>query len=87
MRFRIQVNDNLYADLLKYTDILVAGRFDSSKLNNNQKIYLLNNNVDVWEFNNSDVEIEINDDIDIKITGYPTDELISEIKENIYERV
>jgi len=80
-----ELNDNLYADLLKYTDILVAGRFDSSKLNNNQKIYLLNNNVDVWEFNNSDVEIEINDDIDIKITGYPTDELISEIKENIYE--
>lgn len=82
-----ELNSDLYADLLKYTDILVAGRFDNSKPNNNQKIHLLNKNVDTWGFNNSDVEIEITEDMNIKFTGYPTDELISEIKENINERI
>jgi len=66
--------------LLKYTDILVAGRFDNTKKNNNQKVYILNNNVPIWDFNNSDVEIEIDDNNHIKITGYPTSHLINELK-------
>ncbi len=67
-------------NLLKYTDILISGRFDENIENNNQKLYLLNNQTDIWEFNNSDVEIEIDDDLNIKITGYPTNELIKELK-------
>jgi len=81
-----ELNEQSQVDLLKYTDILVAGRFDSNKLNNNQKVHLLNNNVDAWLFNNSDVEIEINEDMGIKFTGYPTNELISKIKENMNKR-
>jgi len=82
-----ELNDNSHIKLLKYTDILVAGRFDSRKANNNQIVYLLNDNINVWKFNNSDVEIEINDDMDIKITGYPTDKLLTEIRENLDERI
>ena len=67
-------------ELLKYTDILVAGRYDSSKKNNNQTTYILNDNVNSWNFNNSDVEIEIDDDLNMKITGYPTNELINELE-------
>jgi anaerobic ribonucleoside-triphosphate reductase activating protein len=74
-------------ELLKYTDILVAGRFDSSKFNNNQVVYLLNDNVDIWQFNNSDVEIEIDENMDIKVTGYPTNKLLAEIKEDTNERI
>lgn len=72
--------DKSHIKLLKYTDILVSGRFDNSKYNNNQIVYMLNKDIDIWQFNNSDVEIDINDDMNIKITGYPTDELITEIK-------
>lgn len=67
--------------LLEYTDILVAGRYDNTKENNNQKVYLLNDKIDIWQFNNSDVEIDIDDDLNIKLTGYPTDKLIKTIKE------
>lgn len=69
-----------HLNLLKYTDILISGRFDENIKNNNQTLYLLNNLTDIWEFNNTDVEIDIDDDLNIKITGYPTNELIKEIK-------
>ena len=75
-----ELKDEFHIKLLKYTDILVAGRFDMNKPNNNQTVFMLNNNIDAWLFNNSDVEIEINDYMDIKITGYPTDKLIDGIK-------
>jgi len=67
--------------LLQYTDVLVAGRFDEEKENNNQKVYILNDSSELWNFNNNDVEIEIDDNLNIKITGYPTNRLINEIKE------
>ena len=66
--------------LLKYTDILVAGRYDNTKENNNQTVYILNDDIDIWKFNNSDVEIDIDEELNIKITGYPTNNLINEIK-------
>jgi len=67
-------------ELLKYTDILVAGRYDTTKENNNQIVYILNDDIDIWKFNNSDVEIDIDEESNIKITGYPTNSLINEIK-------
>lgn len=82
-----ELNQQSQIELLKYTDILVAGRFDSRKLNNNQVVYVLNDNVDMWQFNNTDVEIEIDENMDIKVTGYPTDKLLIEIKENTDERI
>jgi len=70
-----------HKNLLKYTDILVAGRFDEAKENNNQKIYILNDNCDLWHFDSNSVEIEIDNDLNIIMTGYPTDGLIQEVKE------
>ena len=75
-----ELTETAQSDLLRYTDILVAGRYDHNKENNNQTVYVLNDKVDVWQFNNSDVEIEIDDDLNMKITGYPTNELIKEIE-------
>lgn len=74
-------------ELLNYTDILVAGRFDDTKKNNNQIVYILNDSIDTWQFNNSDVEIELDEDSNIKITGYPTNKLINEIKGDSDARV
>lgn len=68
-------------NLLRYTDILVSGRYNNKKENNNQKVSLLNESIDIWQFNNSDIEINIDDNLDVKITGYPTNEIINKIKE------
>lgn len=67
-------------ELLKYTDVLVSGRFNESKINNNQIVHILNGNIEPWVFNNSDVQIDIDEDSNIKLTGYPTNNLINEIK-------
>ena len=75
--FELEELNNEQKELLKYTDVLVAGRFDETKENNNQKVYCFN---EEWIFNNSDVEIDILDDGTIKLTGYPTNNLIKEIK-------
>lgn len=74
-------------ELLTHTDILVAGRYDSSENNNNQTTYILNDNVKSWDFNNSDVEINIDENGNIKLTGYPTNKLIDEIKGTTNARV
>lgn len=66
--------------LLKYTDILVAGRFDTTKKNNNQNVHILNDNAITWKFNNSDVQIDIDLQGNVNITGYPINSLINEIK-------
>lgn len=66
--------------LLKYTDILIAGKYDNTKENNNQILYILNDEIQPWKFNNSDVQIEIDKELNIKLTGYPTNSLINEIK-------
>jgi len=67
-------------ELLKYTDILVAGRYDNTEENNNQIVHILNDDTSNWKFNNSDVEIDIDLDGNINITGYPTNKLINKIK-------
>ena len=61
-------------NLMQYTDVLVYGRFDTSKANNNQKVW--NKNMEFWNFNNTDVQIDINEQGDLLLTGYPPDDLI-----------
>ncbi|NVJ53920.1 MAG: radical SAM protein [Campylobacteraceae bacterium] len=73
--------------LLNYTDILVSGRYDKNKINNNQSLYLLNKDIDPWQFNNSDVQIDIDINANIKITGYPTNKLIKMIEKENNARV
>lgn len=73
--------------LLDYTDILVSGRYDKNKSNNNQSLYILNKDIVPWEFNNSDVQIDIDENGNIKITGYPTNKFINIIKKEINARV
>lgn len=67
--------------LLDLADIVVAGRFDNTKPNNNQKVHELNTLQ--WQFNNTDVEIEVDDKGNLTITGYPPDELVNSLKESI----
>lgn len=75
----LDTNDHL--ELLKFTDILISGRYDNTIENNNQKVYLLNEQVKAWEFNNSDIEIDIDENGDIMLSGYPTNDFINNIKE------
>ncbi len=77
---REELTKEEHIKLLNYTDILVAGRFDTSKENNNQKVYILNDSTALWEFDNSSIEIEIDEDLSIQLTGYPTDKLINEVR-------
>lgn len=63
--------------LLGYVDILVAGRFDSSKPNNNQKVLNLKGAYLNWEYNNGEVEVDLHENGDIRLTGYPSDVFIS----------
>lgn len=74
-------------ELLSLTDTLVYGRFDKSKPNNNQKIWHNPKGTDSWEFNNSDIEIDIDNDGDIFINGFPTAEIINDIEEIQNERI
>jgi len=66
-------------ELLNIADTIIFGRFDKSKPNNNQVV--VNNSSNEWLFNNSDVEIEIDENMNLVITGYPTDKLINKLKE------
>lgn len=68
--------------LLKYIDILIYGRFDSSKKDNNQKIWFNPNATKIWNFNNSDAEIDIDIDGNIFVSGFPKPDLLK-ILENI----
>lgn len=81
----LQSNSQKY--LLNNTDILVSGRYDKNKLNNNQSLYILNENIDPWQFNNSDVQIDIDENGNIKITGYPPSKLINELKRENNARI
>ena len=67
--------------LFDLADILVYGRFDPSKANNNQKVHSKGNCE--WNFNNTDVEVDFDDKGNMVITGYPPDELINEIQESM----
>ena len=76
-----ELNKPYQKKLLALADIIVTGRFDSSKANNNQKIYQLSK--EQWHFNNTDIEIEIDKNGKIILTGYPTNEFIEDIEEVI----
>jgi anaerobic ribonucleoside-triphosphate reductase activating protein len=65
--------------VLEFTDVLVSGRFDSTKENNNQKVKHLNSDVDIWNFNNSDIQIDIDHNGNLQITGYPIDSFIENV--------
>ena len=64
--------------LLELADVVVAGRFDPSKENNNQKVHEAHEVK--WMFNNTNVEVDFDDSGNIVITGYPTDALVNEIR-------
>jgi len=64
--------------LLNAADTIVMGRFDSTKINNNQKVF--NNSSNIWNFNNTDVEIDLDENLNISVTGYPTDILLNTLK-------
>ena len=76
-----ELTESYQKKLLGITDVLVAGRFDPTKPNNNQKVYEFSNIK--WNFNNTDVEIELDEKSNINITGYPSNALITNIKESI----
>ena len=69
-----------YSDLLPFVDTIVTGRFDSSKKDNNQQVHHLTGN-DNWIFDNSNVEIEIELNGDITVTGYPKNDLLNSLME------
>lgn len=66
-------------ELLTLADVIVSGRFNPSKENNNQKVSKKENNL--WEFNNTNIEIDINDDCDLIVTGYPDDVFLQNLEE------
>jgi anaerobic ribonucleoside-triphosphate reductase activating protein len=74
-------DDPAKRELLSLIDILVCGRFDEKKPNNNQTVYHLDKTVEAWQFNNSDVEIEFDENNNMKLTGYPKDSLIRSMKD------
>ena len=67
--------------LIKLADTIVFGRFNKKLPYNNQIV--INQTSDKWSYNNSDIEIDINDELELLFTGYPTDNLIQRIKECI----
>ena len=67
--------------LLDIADVVIYGRFDTTKPNNNQKVYEAN--TIKWRFNNTDVEIEVDEKGNLVITGYPPDKLINNIIETV----
>jgi anaerobic ribonucleoside-triphosphate reductase activating protein len=67
---------NAQNGILSLANTIVFGRFDPTKENNNQKVESRN-----WDFNNSDVEIEIDNSGNLLLTGYPTDSLIETLQE------
>jgi anaerobic ribonucleoside-triphosphate reductase activating protein len=73
--------------LLNLTDTLVYGRFDGSKPNNNQKVWYNPQSREFWDFNNTDVEIDVDDNGDINISGFPTLDLISDMEDIQNERI
>ena len=65
--------------LINFADTIVFGRFDTNIENNNQQV-INQKSKSSWQFNNTDIEIEIDEDLNIVLTGYPTDKLINQIK-------
>lgn len=76
-----ELNKTYQKELLSLTDTIVAGRFDKTKNNNGQKVYRFCD--EHWQFNNTDVEIGIDNTGNITLTGYPTDKLINDIRKEV----
>ena len=64
--------------LLSYADTIVFGRFDNTKINNNQIV--VNKDDGNWVYNNSDIEIDIDKDSNLLVTGYPDNNFLDSIK-------
>lgn len=65
--------------LLSLADIVVAGRYNPAMPNNGQRVHELSG--EMWEFNNTDAEVEIAPDGGIMLTGYPPDEFVVGMRE------
>lgn len=76
-----ELNKRHQRELLSLADVVVSGRFDSSKPDNNQKVHQFS--AERWAFNNTDVEVEIDKSGKMVLTGYPTDDLIEDLKEAV----
>ncbi len=74
-----EIDDPNMKELISKSDVIVSGRFDMTKFNNNQKVKY-NSDSEKWDFNNSDVEVEIDEEANVLLTGYPTDDLIASLR-------
>lgn len=68
-----ELNASAQKNLLDCVDLLVYGRFNSKKANNNQKLWVRPGLDWSWTFNNSDIEVDILESGDVQVTGYPND--------------
>lgn len=76
-----EIQSSKLKSLLDYIDILIFGRFDNTKSNNNQKLWKNPSSKDPWKFNNSDIEIDLENDGNLQVSGFPTQELLTILKE------
>lgn len=67
---------------LKYIDTLIYGRYDASKINANQKIWQNPKGRGNGNFENRKVEIDLDSDGTLEISGFPSKELLLSL-ENI----
>ncbi len=72
---------NSQKKLLSLADTIVFGRFDTSKPNNNQVV--VNQSQNKWIYNNTDIEIDIDENLNILMTGYPQNKFIEKITEEL----
>ena len=79
-------NIKLGRQILENIDVLIDGRFEKEKLaesglrgSSNQTIHLLTNRHTIEEFSNRNIEITINSDGELSMTGFPSPELIESI--------
>ena len=84
--FEINEKQNIeQKKLLKMMDVIVYGRFDSSKKYNNQTIWT--KKISKWVFNDNKVEVELYDDGGIIMSGYPPKKIITCIKGELNGRI
>jgi len=59
--------------LLKYIDTLVAGRYGEQQI-------VYNFDKDIWKFDNESIEVEICENGELVVTGYPSDTFLEDLK-------
>lgn len=74
-------------EILKHIDVLIDGRFDESLVtrgwlhgSDNQTIHLITDRYALEDFKKRDVEFTFNEKGEVSITGFPTNELLNEVK-------